>query len=114
MRSTSGRWSNFTRTRVPPWKSTSRGRPCQKRRLSTPATLKISEKARKYHFLPSQSILTPRNSSTNSAYLLELERLRIGKSPGLKTQRIDTHLRGHKLPAFNQKSDLAHVTHMDS
>ena len=31
-----------------------------------PATLKISEKPRKYHFLPSQSIFTSRNSSTDS------------------------------------------------
>ncbi len=38
--------------------------PCQKSIDRTPATLKISEKARKYHFFPSQSTLMPRNSST--------------------------------------------------
>jgi hypothetical protein len=32
--------------------------------LRTPATEKISEKLRKYHFLPSQSIFALRNSST--------------------------------------------------
>jgi hypothetical protein len=31
-----------------------------------PATLKIIEKARKYHFLPSQSTLTLRKNSTDS------------------------------------------------
>jgi hypothetical protein len=35
-----------------------------------PATLKIMEKARKYHFFPSQSIFTPRNSSTGSLRFL--------------------------------------------
>ena len=29
-----------------------------------PATLKMREKARKYHFLPSQSMFTPRKNST--------------------------------------------------
>ena len=33
---------------------------------SNPATLKISEKARKYHFLPRKSILVLRNNSTAS------------------------------------------------
>jgi hypothetical protein len=31
-----------------------------------PATLKINEKARKYHFFPSQSTLTLRKNSTDS------------------------------------------------
>src|SRR5271167_3444181 len=40
--------------------------PCQKKMDSRPATLKMSEKARKYHFLPRKSILVLRNNSTAS------------------------------------------------
>src|SRR5271165_970270 len=40
--------------------------PCQKKMDSNPATLKMSEKARKYHFLPRKSILVLRNNSTAS------------------------------------------------
>jgi hypothetical protein len=36
-----------------------------------PATLKIIEKARKYHFSLSQSTFTPRNNSTGSLRFLE-------------------------------------------
>src|ERR1017187_9303347 len=45
-------------------KSMPRGMPCQNSMLSTPATEKTSEKLRKYHFRPSQSIFALRNSST--------------------------------------------------
>src|SRR6516165_9490784 len=58
--------ANFTYTSVPPLKSTPRGIPCQKKIESSPATLKIKEKARKYHFLPRKSILVLRNNSTAS------------------------------------------------
>src|SRR5271157_83445 len=64
MRSMLGCTSNFTRTTVPPRKSTSSGRWCQNNSDSTPDTLKMSENPRKYHFFPSQSIFTCRNSST--------------------------------------------------
>src|SRR6516225_1005802 len=58
--------ANFTYTSVPPLKSTPNGMPCQKKIESSPATLKINEKARKYHFLPRKSILVLRNNSTAS------------------------------------------------
>src|SRR5215471_16923957 len=38
--------------------------PCQKKIESSPATLKISEKARKYHFLPRKSMFELRKNST--------------------------------------------------
>src|SRR5271165_6165376 len=62
----SGVCANFTYTSVPPLKSTPNGMPCQKKMDSSPATLKMSEKARKYHFLPRKSILVLRNNSTAS------------------------------------------------
>ena len=68
-------WSSFgaeskrTVICVPPRKSTLSGSPCQNAMLSTPATEKISEKPRKYHFFPSQSIFTSRKNST-SLYIL--------------------------------------------
>jgi hypothetical protein len=40
------------------------GMPCQKHMLRTPATEKMREKPRKYHFFPNQSIFVVRNSST--------------------------------------------------
>src|SRR5271165_585962 len=40
--------------------------PCQKKMDSNPATLKIREKARKYHFLPRKSMFVLRNNSTAS------------------------------------------------
>src|SRR5580698_1044341 len=40
--------------------------PCQKKMDESPAMLKISEKARKYHFLPRKSMLVLRNNSTAS------------------------------------------------
>src|SRR5580704_2519733 len=40
--------------------------PCQKKIDVSPATLKIREKARKYHFLPRKSMLVLRNNSTAS------------------------------------------------
>src|SRR5215470_13024256 len=40
--------------------------PCQNSIESTPATLKISEKAKKYHFLPRKSMLVLVNSCTAS------------------------------------------------
>src|SRR5450759_1112260 len=39
---------------------------CQNNMEQIPATLKTSEKARKYHFLPRKSILVLRNNSTAS------------------------------------------------
>src|SRR5438270_9191909 len=39
--------------------------PCQKKMESRPATLKISEKPRKYHFLPRKSMLVFLNNSTD-------------------------------------------------
>src|SRR5205823_11148636 len=62
-------WANFTRTRVPPLKSTPKGMPCQKNIESTPATLKISEKARKYHFQPKKSMFVLRKNSTLLGFL---------------------------------------------
>jgi hypothetical protein len=38
--------------------------PCQNNMENTPATLKIKEKARKYHFFPRKSMLVLRNNST--------------------------------------------------
>jgi hypothetical protein len=44
---------------------------CQKRMLKIPATEKMRENPRKYHFFPSQSMLVVRNSSTGlSPFLL--------------------------------------------
>src|SRR5271167_2443097 len=60
----SGVCEYFTYTRVPPRKSTPHGMPCQNSMESTPATLKISEKARKYHFFPRKSMLVLRKNST--------------------------------------------------
>src|SRR5882757_7512930 len=60
----SGVVSNATRICVPPVKSTPFGIPCQNSMLSIPATEKISENPRKYHFFPSQSILVLRKNST--------------------------------------------------
>src|SRR5205809_6383248 len=65
----SGGWANFTRTRVPPLKSTPKGMPCQKNIESTPATLKISEKARKYHFQPKKLMFVLRKNSTLLGFL---------------------------------------------
>ena len=62
----SGVCANFTYTSVPPLKSTPKGMPCQKKIENSPATLKISEKARKYHFLPRKSMLVLRKNSTAS------------------------------------------------
>src|ERR1700758_1797218 len=65
----SGRCLNCTCTSVPPRKSTPRGTglpivfQCQAIE-TTPATLKMREKARKYHFFPNQSMFTPRKNST--------------------------------------------------
>src|ERR1017187_6466836 len=62
----SGVCANFTYTSVPPLKSTPNGMPCQKKMDNSPATLKISEKARKYHFLPRKSIFVFLKNSTAS------------------------------------------------
>ncbi len=59
----SGECENFTYTRVPPRKSTPHGMWCQNRMENKPATLKISEKARKYHFFPRKSMLVLRKNS---------------------------------------------------
>src|SRR5271168_5113649 len=64
MASSFGGCENFTYTSVPPRKSTPSGIPCQKKIESKPATLKINEKAMKYHFLPRKSILGSRKNST--------------------------------------------------
>src|SRR5438046_7441909 len=61
---TSGACENLTLTWVPPRKSMSSGIPCQNTMESTPATLKISEKAMKYHFLPRKSIFALLKNST--------------------------------------------------
>src|SRR5207253_7194328 len=55
---------NFKVMIVPPLKSTPKGMPCQKNIESNPATVKISEKPRKYHFFDIQSTFTLRNNST--------------------------------------------------
>src|SRR5580658_8072931 len=59
-----GACENLTWTRVPPRKSMPRGMPCQNSIESTPARLKTSEKARKYHFLPRKSMFGLRKNST--------------------------------------------------
>src|SRR5580658_10066980 len=65
----SGGFWNCTCTCVPPLKSTPSGTglplcaQCMPIEI-TPATLKINEKHRKYHFFPSQSTLTLRKNST--------------------------------------------------
>src|SRR5271165_4596092 len=56
--------ANFTYTSVPPLKSTPKGMWCQKKIENSPAMLKISEKARKYHFLPRKSMFVLRKNST--------------------------------------------------
>src|SRR5207253_3517666 len=60
----SGLCANLTYTRVPPRKSTPYGIPCQKSMENRPATLKTSENARKYHFLPRKSMFGFRKNST--------------------------------------------------
>ena len=60
----SGACANCTCTCVPPRKSTLKGTGlpmcCQCQAIEMmPATLKIIEKARKYHFFPNQSTFTP-------------------------------------------------------
>src|SRR6516162_4302077 len=66
-----GVWANFTYTSVPPLKSipSGNGEPVRTQRVPIeirPATLKIREKARKYHFLPRKSMLVLRKNSTAS------------------------------------------------
>src|ERR1700757_2817971 len=56
---------------VPPLKSTPSGTPCQNSMERMPATLKISEKERKYHFLPRKSIFVLRKNSTNPSGSLD-------------------------------------------
>src|SRR5436309_13686552 len=63
-----GVWANATRICVPPLKSTPSGTWCQNKMLNTPATEKIRENPRKYHFFPSQSIFVVRNSSKLTLY----------------------------------------------
>src|SRR5436853_7710383 len=62
----SGGWVNLTSTTVPPRNSTPNGTPCQKTMLRTPATLKISEKARKYHLYFRKRIFGLRKNSIDS------------------------------------------------
>src|SRR6185369_16087359 len=69
MWSSFGAWSKFTRICVPPVKSTPFGMPCQNSMLSTPATEKIRENPRKYHFFPSQSIFVLRKNSTLRSFV---------------------------------------------
>ena len=70
-----GRLLNCTCTCVPPRKSTPSGTglpmlaQCMPMEMM-PATLKINEKPRKYHFFPSQSTFTLRNNSTDSLRFL--------------------------------------------
>src|ERR1700722_7845968 len=66
----SGGCENLTVTSVPPRKSTPQGIWCQNSIENTPATLKISEKARKYHFFPRKSMLVLRKNSTGLLPLL--------------------------------------------
>src|SRR6185312_8391271 len=61
---TFGVFTNFTYTSVQQRKSTPSGIPCQNNMERMPATLKISEKLRKYHFLPRKSIFVLRKNST--------------------------------------------------
>ncbi len=68
MASTLGFWVNLTSTTVPPRKSMPSGMWCQNSMEAMPAREKISEKARKYHFLLRKSILVLRNSSTVEAF----------------------------------------------
>jgi hypothetical protein len=56
-----------------------------------PDTLKIKEKARKYHFFPSQSTFTPRNNSTGSLPFF-FTVLRLG-APGLDFEIREFELR---------------------
>src|SRR5579859_226355 len=60
----SGALANFTSTVVPLLNSTPVGIWCQKSIEKTPATLKISENARKYHFLPRKSMFVFLKNST--------------------------------------------------
>src|ERR1700691_1835273 len=68
----SGVCENFTYTRVPPRKSTPYGMPCQNSMENMPATLKTSEKARKYHFFPRKSMFVLRKNSTEYYPLSDL------------------------------------------
>ena len=76
---------NCTCTSVPPRKSTPSGTglpmcaQCMPIEIM-PATLKINEKPRKYHFFPSQSTFTLRNSSTGSLPSWERSKLLAGSS----------------------------------
>src|ERR1019366_10090988 len=64
MADTFGVCAYFTYTSVPPRKSTPSGPPCQNAMEHSPATLKISEKTRKYHFFPRKSMLVSLKNST--------------------------------------------------
>src|SRR5947207_1846017 len=59
-----GSWEYLTYTRVPPRKSMPQLMPCQASIETTPATLKSSEKAMKYHFLLRKSIFAFLKNST--------------------------------------------------
>src|SRR5439155_16167278 len=90
---TSGACENLTLTWVPPRKSMSSGIPCQNTMESTPATLKISEKAMKYHFLPRKSMFALLKNSTLLRPLQNLRtchseraRLRAGEEPDVSLQ----------------------------
>src|SRR5207247_898324 len=90
---TSGACENLTLTCVPPRKSMSSGIPCQNTMESTPATLKISEKAMKYHFLPRKSMFALLKNSTLPEPFQNLitchserARLRAGEEPYVSLQ----------------------------
>src|SRR5271165_1916914 len=111
----SGVLANFTYTSVPPLKSTPNGMPCQKKIESNPATLKINEKARKYHFLPRKSILVLRNNSTasplNTQSLATLVAIEDGvenharNKDGSKKVRCQTKAQGHGKSAHRAGSE---------
>src|SRR6266496_5552083 len=65
----------------------SRGMPCQNTMESSPATLKINEKAMKYHFLPRKSIFALLKNSTLPGPFQKLNKLVIPNAPAYGRER---------------------------
>src|SRR6266702_8431593 len=85
-----GSCENFTYTRVPPRKSMPRGMPCQKSIDRIPATLKTSDKAMKYHFLPRKSMFALLKNSTLLKPFQNLDEVVIPNAPACGRERNPT------------------------
>src|SRR5580658_8791911 len=114
----SGGFWNFTCTCVPPLKSTPSGTglplcaQCMPMEI-TPATLKINEKHRKYHFFPSQSTFTLRKNSTCP---IPSQRLQSSSANLLNRQllprQLVVHMRVEDHPRNkDRRKQIRHQTH---